>query len=84
MKKVPYINYKELTGYYTVQSIAKLLQLTVPELARKGQQHNIPLYRDDAGRCLLDSAGVKKLHYKLYHESRGQKVPDNRRDARWA
>lgn len=84
MRKIPYINYKELTGFYTVQSVTRMLRLTMRELAQKGQQYNIQLYRDDAGRYLLDSGAIKKLHYRLYHESRGKKISDNGRDARWA
>lgn len=84
MRKTPYINYKELTGFYTAQSVARMLRLTMRELAQKGQQYNIQFYRDDAGRYLLDSAGVKKLHYRLYHESRRKNIPGDRRDARWA
>lgn len=84
MRKVPYIDYKELDGLYTAQSVAKLLRLTMRELAEKGKQYGIRLYRDDTGRYLLDSSGIKKLHYSLYHESRGKKIPSNRRDAQWA
>lgn len=83
MRKVPYINYKKLNGFYTAQSVAKLLRLTMRELAEKGKQYGIRLYRDDTGRYLLDSSGIKKLHYSLYHESRGKKLPSNRRDAQW-
>lgn len=74
MKKIPYINYNELSGYYTVQQVAAMLRINERELAIKGQQYKIRLYRDDTGRYLLDSVRVKKLHYKLYHESRGRKI----------
>ena len=84
MRKIPYIDYKELDGFYPAQGVAKLLRLTMRELAEKGKQYGIRLYRDDTGRYLLDSSGIKKLHDCLYHESRGKKVPDNRRDAQWA
>ena len=84
MRKVPYINYKKLNGFYTAQSVAKLLRLTMRELAEKGRQYGVRLYRDDAGRYLLDGPAVKKLHYMLYHESRGKKLPSNRGDAQWA
>lgn len=83
MRKVPYINYKELNGFYTAPSVAKLLRLTMRELAEKGRQYGIRLYRDDTGRYLLDSSDFKKLHYSLYHESR-RKNPNNGRDAQWA
>lgn len=35
MRKIPYINYKELTGFYTVQSVTRMLRLTMRELAQK-------------------------------------------------
>lgn len=82
-RRVPYINYRELDGLYTAQSVAKLLRLTMRELAERGKQYGIRLYRDNTGHYLIDSSGIKKLHYRLYHESRGKKIPD-RRDTRWA
>ena len=82
MRKVPYINLKELTGFYTPQSVARMFRLTIPELAPKGKQYGIQRYWDDTGHYLLDSSDIEKLHYMLYHESRGKKIPDNRRDTR--
>lgn len=72
MRKVPYINYNELSGLYTFQQVADMLRLGVREVAEKGKQYNIRLYRDDTGRYLLDSTAIKKLHYRLYHESKGR------------
>ena len=73
MRKVPYIDYNQLDGFYTVQQVAGILRLSIQELCKKGQQYSIRLYKDDRGRYLLDSSAVKKLHYKLYHESRGRR-----------
>lgn len=72
MRRIPYIDYKILDGFYTVQ-VAGMLRLGVRELAEKGRQYNIRLYQDDAGRYLLDSAAIKKLHYRLYHESKSRR-----------
>ena len=71
MRKIPYIDYNQLAGCYTVQQVADMLRLSIQELSKKGQQYNIRLYRDTNGCYLLDSSAVKKLHYHLYHESRG-------------
>ena len=73
MRKVPYIDYNRLAGFYTVQQVAGLLGLSMQNLIKKGQQYNIRLYRDDSGRYLLDAPAIKMLHYRLYHESRGRK-----------
>ena len=73
MKKVPYIDYNQLSGYYTVQQVAGMLRLSIQDLVKKGKQFNIRLYRDDCGRYLLDTSAIKMLHYRLYHESRGRR-----------
>ena len=70
MRKIPYIGYNQLAGFYTVQHVAGMLRVSIQELAKKGQQYNIRLYRDESGCYLFDSSAVKKLHYRLYHESR--------------
>ena len=73
MRKVPYIDYNQLAGFYTVQQVAGMLGLSMQNLIKKGQQYNIRLYRDDSGRYLLDSSAIKMLHYRLYHESRSRR-----------
>lgn len=73
MRKVPYINYNELSGLYTFQQVADMLGLGVRELVEKGKKYNIRVRRDNAGCYLFDSKGVKMLHYRLYHESRGRR-----------
>ena len=73
MRKIPYLNYKELVGFYTAQSVADLLCLSMQELVEKCEQYSIRLQRDGSGRYVLGSPTIKKLHYKLYHESRGRR-----------
>ena len=74
MRKIPYINYKELNGFYAVQRVAAVLNLDVRELLEKAQQYNVHIRQNDKGRYFLDSAAIKKLHYRLYHESRGRRI----------
>ena len=73
MGKIPYIDYNKLTGSYTVQRVAGMLELTTQELFAKVRQYNIRFYQDNFGRDMLNSAAIKKLHYRLYHESRGRR-----------
>lgn len=74
MRKIPYISYGELNGPYTVQRVAGMLNLDMRELLEKVQQYNIRIRQDGTGRYFLDSAAIKKLHYRLYHESRGRRI----------
>ena len=83
MKKVPYIDYNKLAGYYTIQQVADMLHLSMQELVDKCDQYGIRFQQDGPGHYMLGSPAIKKLHYKLYHESRGKKV-SSRRDTRWA
>lgn len=83
MRKIRYLNYKELNGYYTVQSIADMLHLSMQELVDKCNQYGIRFQQDGPSRYVLGSPAIKKLHYNLYHESRGKKVSNNRRDDLW-
>ena len=73
MKKIPYLNYKELSGVYTAQSVADLLCMSMQELIEKCKQYSIRLQRDRSNRYVLSSPAIKKLHYRLYHESRGRR-----------
>ena len=73
MRKIPYIDYNNLAGFYTLQQVAGMLRMSIQDLAQKGKQYNIRLYRDDSGRYLLDAPAIKMLHYRLYHESRGRR-----------
>ena len=83
MKEVPYIDYNKLAGYYTIQQVVDMLHLSMQELVDKCDQYGIRFQQDGPNRYVLSSPAIKKLHYKLYHESRGKKVSD-RRDTRWA
>lgn len=83
MRKIKYLNYEELSGYYTIQQVVDMLHLSMQELVDKCDQYGIRFQRDGPSCYVLGSPAIKKLHYKLYYESREKKVPD-RRDTRWA
>lgn len=74
MKKIPYMNYNELVGPYTVYRVADMLKIHPQEVITACQQYKILIYQNDAGQYLIDSKGIKKLHYRLYHASRGRAV----------
>lgn len=84
MGNISYLNYKELSGFYTAQSVANLLRMSVPDLIKECERQGIRIQRDASSRYVLSSSAVKKLHYRLYHESRGRNIPNSRRDAQWA
>lgn len=74
MKRVPYINYDELGGFYTVQQVAAMFKLDLQKLLEKGLENGIRPFKSDSGCYFFDSTEVKMLHFRLYHESRGRKV----------
>ena len=67
---------------YRLQSIGWILhgstdckhvEIEYAGIGQKGQQYNIHPYRDNSGYYLLGSSAVKKLRYRLHHESRGRR-----------
>jgi len=84
MMKIPYLDYKELSGYYTVQNVANMLGISTQKLVDKCDQYGIQLQIGESGVYGLNGSAIKKLHYRLYHESRGKNISDIRRDEPWA
>lgn len=81
MRKPPYIDYTRLAEFYTFPQVADMLHLSTQELVDKCKEYGIRFQQVGPNRYVLGSPAIKKLHYKLYHESRGKNVPD-RRDTR--
>ena len=68
-EKVPYINYKDLEEFYSIQEACKLLKLSKDILKRKCNQYGIEPRRNEYD--------IRKLHNFLYHENRdGTKADD--------
>lgn len=86
MEQIPYINYKELDEFYTVQQLANLLGISKQELKEKCEQYGIKPRRNEIGDYGFVRYDVRRLHNALYHESRGgrKESAHHREDDPWA
>lgn len=83
--KVPFIDYGKLDEFYTVQQLAALLDLKKSELKEKCEQYGVKPRRNEIGDYGFVRYDVRKLHNKLYHESRSNgKVDAWQEDDPWA
>lgn len=73
MNQIPYIDYKELDEFYTIQQLAHLFSISKQELKDKCEQYDIKPRRNEVGEYGFVRFDVRKLHNILYHESRGNK-----------
>ena len=76
---VPYIDYKKLKEFYTVDELVDLLGLDKATLKEKCSQYGIKPRRDEIGQWGLVKYDVRKLHNALYYENRphGKKAEDD-------
>lgn len=95
MKKVPYINYGQLAGFYTVQQVADLLCMSMQKLVEKCEQLGIKprimSFTNDHDRfCCTRGfyrSDIRKLRKALHQESQGNKKAGGiltRKDDPWA
>ena len=86
MREIPYVNYKELNEFYTIQQLSDLLDISKAELKEKCEQYDIRPRRNEIGDYGFVRFDVRKLHNLLYHESRGGKKEGGSRqeDDLWA
>ena len=84
--KIPYINYKELDEFYTVQQLASLFGMTKKELKEACEKYDIEPRKNDISEYGFVRYDVRRLHNFLYYESRGGKKDDNyhKEDDPWA
>ena len=76
-EKVPYINYKDLEEFYSIQEACKLLKLSKDILKRKCNQYGIEPRRNEIGEYGFVKYDIRKLHNFLYQENRdGTKADD--------
>ena len=76
-EKVPYINYKDLEEFYSIQEACKLLKLSKDILKRKCNQYGIEPRRNEIGEYGFVKYDIRKLHSFLYHANRdGTKADD--------
>ena len=85
MLDIPYINYKELDEFYTVNETCQLLHLDKSTLRKKCEQYGIQPRRNEIGDYGLVKYDVRKLHNLLYYEDRDRTdKPSAKDDDPWA
>lgn len=84
MPNVPYINYKELDEFYTIQQICKLFEMQKADLRDKCKQYGIEPRQNEIGEYGFVKYDVRKLHNTLYHESQGSDKKIQKEDDPWA
>ena len=84
MLDVPYINYKELDEFYTINETCELLQLDKTTLRKKGEQYGIQPRRNEIGDYGFVKYDVRKLHNNLYYENRERTGHTVKEDDPWA
>ena len=85
MLEIPYINYKELDEFYTVNETCQLLHLDKATLRKKCEQYGIQPRRNEIGDYGLVKYDVRKLHNLLYYEDRDRTgKPSAKDDDPWA
>ena len=67
---VPYINYKELEEFYSLNEVAKMFKMDKCTLREKCTQYGIKPRRNEIGDWGLVKYDVQKLHYRMYYEDR--------------
>lgn len=86
MNQIPYINYKELDEFYTVQQLASLFGMTKQELKEACKKYDIEPRQNEVSEYGFVRYDVRRLHNFLYYESRGGKKDDgyHKEDDPWA
>ena len=77
MAQVPYINYKELDEFYTIQQLVNLLGVPKQKMKQKCEELSIKPHRNEIGEYGLVRYDVRRLHNDLYRESRGDGTDDD-------
>ena len=84
MSGIPYINYKELDEFYTINALCSLLELDKAALRKKCEQYGIQPRRNEIGDYGFVKYDVRKLHNLLYYESRERISHTAKEDDPWA
>ena len=84
MLDVPYINYKELDEFYTINETCELLHLDKTTLRKKCEQYGIQPRRNEIGEYGIVKYDVRKPHNNLYSEKRVRTRHTGMEDDPWA
>ena len=84
--KVPFIDYKEIPEFITIQELVSLFGMSKQELKEACEKYDIEPRRNEIGEFGFVRFDVRKLHNHLYYESRGGKKDGgyHKEDDPWA
>lgn len=76
MTKVPYIEYRKMKGFYTIEEVCDLFQIDKNQLRQKSEFYSILPRQNEIGEWGFVTYDVRKLHNLLYHEEGPRKDQD--------
>ena len=79
MKKIPYIDYKAIPEFCTINEVCRLFEVSKRELQELCETYDVQPRRNEIGEYGFVSYDVRKLHNLAYHSSR-----EDRREEPWA
>ncbi len=79
MKKIPYIDYKAIPEFCTIEEVCRLFEIDKRELRELCETFDVQPRRNEIGEYGFVKYDVRKLHNLAYHSSR-----EDRREDPWA
>lgn len=67
MAMVPYVDYKNLSEFYTVKELCELFQMKKEDLKQQCETYGIEPRRNEIGEYGFVKYDVRKLHNLIYH-----------------
>ena len=76
MKKIPYIDYKAIPEFCTINEVCRLFEVSKRELQELCETYDVQPRRNEIGEYGFVSYDVRKLHNLAYHSGRtGGRIP---------
>ncbi|HIY29198.1 MAG TPA: hypothetical protein H9679_09260 [Firmicutes bacterium] len=76
MANVPYIDYRKMKGFYTIEEVCDLFQMSKNQLREKSEFYHISPRQNEIGEWGFVTYDVRKLHNQLYYEGGSRKDQD--------
>ena len=84
MKKIPYIDYKAVPEFCTINEVCRLFEVSKRELQELCETYDVQPRRNEIGDYGFVKYDVRKLHNNLYYENRGRTGHTVKEDDPWA
>lgn len=76
MANVPYIDYRKMKGFYTIEEVCDLFQMSKNQLREKSEFYHISPRQNEIGEWGFVTYDVRKLHNQLCYEGGSRKDQD--------